>query len=348
MMKLMHTREAYGQALVKIGKRNLNIVVLEADISTSTKTCYFARKFPDRFFNVGVAEQNEAMIAAGLASCGKIPFVNTYAVFATMRACEQVRTFICYPRLNVKIVASHGGLTPGPDGVTHQGTEDTGIMSTLPNMAVIVPADAVATKKAVRAITEYDGPVYLRLTRCPVPIIYDDNFSFEIGKSFTIKEGKDVTIIALGDMVSKALEASEELKAEGVETRVIDMHTIKPIDKEAIIKAAEETKGIVTVEDHNIINGLGSAVAGVIVENRPIPMQRVGLKDTFAESGEYEELLNKYGLGTSHIIEATKKVLERKSNYYKKSIDRYKNNLYNKEIVRMSKELKPEEILEKR
>ncbi len=311
-MQLEHTREAYGQALLELGEKNPNIVVLEADISTSTKTCYFARRFPDRFFNVGVAEQNEAMIAVGLASCGKIPFVNTYAVFATMRACEQIRTFICYPRLNVKIVASHGGITAAPDGVTHQGTEDIGIMSTFPNMTVIMPADAVATKKAVRAIAQHDGPVYLRLTRCSVPVIYDDNFSFKIGKSFTIKEGNDITIIALGDMLSKALEASDKLKKEGIRARVIDMHTVKPIDKEAIIKAAEETGGIVTAENHNIINGLGSAVSAVIVENILVPMERIGLKDTFAESGEYERLLEKYGFSTKHIIEAAKRVLKRK------------------------------------
>ncbi len=312
MMKLMHTREAYGQALVELGEKNPNIVVLEADISTSTKTCYFAREFPERFFNVGVAEQNEIGIAAGLTTTGKIPFVSTYSVFASMKACEQIRTSIAYPRLNVKIAVSHGGLTPGSDGVTHQGTESLGIMRTIPNMAVVMPADAVAVKKAVKAVAEYDGPVYLQFTRDPLPVIYNDDFYFEIGKSFIIKEGKDITIIALGDMVSKALEAAEKLKLEGIEARVIDMHTIKPIDKEAIIKAAEETKGIVTVEDHNIINGLGSAVAEIIVESKLVPMERVGVKDTFAESGEYGELLNKYGLSTSHIVEAAKRVLKRK------------------------------------
>ena len=312
-MKLLHTREAFGQALVELGEKNHDIVVLEADISTSTQTCYFAQKFPDRFYNVGVAEQNEMGIAAGLAATGKIPFVSTYSVFASMRACEQARTSIAYPRLNVKITVSHGGLTPGRDGATHQGVECLGIMRTIPNMTVIMPADAVAVKKAVRAVTEYEGPVYLQFTRDPLPVIYDDTFDFEIGKSYTIKKGGDIAIIALGDMVSKALTAAEKLQSEGIAARVIDMHTIKPIDRKAIIKAAEETKGIVTVEDHNIINGLGSAVAEVIVENVPVPMERVGIRDTFAESGGYEELLTKYGLSISHIVEAVKRVFERKN-----------------------------------
>lgn len=306
-MQMIPTRDAYGEALIELGEENPNIVVLEADISKSTRTCYFAKKFPHRFFNAGVAEQNEMAVAAGLASCGKIPFVSTYAVFASMRACEQVRTFICYPHLNVKIGASHGGLTSGNDGVTHQGTEDIGIMSSFPNMTVIMPADAVATKKLVRAATEYDGPVYLRFTRDPVPVIYiEEDVSFEIGKSLTIREGSDVTLIALGDMVSKALEASRILAKEGISTRVIDMHTVKPIDKEAIIKAAHETKAIVAVEDHNIFNGLGSRVAEIVAEEVPVPFKRIGIKDCFGESGEYEKLLVKYGLSTHHIVGAAK------------------------------------------
>ena len=309
-MQMIPTRDAYGEMLVELGEKNPNIVVLEADISKSTRTCYFAKKFPHRFFNAGVAEQNEMAVAAGLASCGKIPFVSTYAVFASMRACEQVRTFICYPRLNVKIAVSHGGLTAGNDGVTHQGTEDIGIMSTFPNMTVIMPADAVATKKLVKAAAEYDGPVYLRFTRDPVPVIYkEEGISFEIGKSFTIREGSDVTIIALGDMVSKALEASDILAKEGISARVIDMHTVKPIDREAIIRAAQETKAIITVEDHSIFNGLGSRVAEVVAEEAPVPFKRIGLKDCFGESGEYEKLLVKYGLSTYHIVEAVKGLL---------------------------------------
>jgi len=308
-MEMIPTRNAYGEALFALGEKNPNVVVLEADISKSTRTCYFAKRFPDRFFNAGVAEQNEMAVAAGFAACGKIPFVSTYAVFATMRACEQVRTFICYPRLNVKIGVSHGGLTAGNDGVTHQGTEDIGIMSTLPNMTVIMPADAVATKKLVKAAAEYDGPVYLRFTRNPVPVIYKKDVHLEIGKSFTIRQGSDVTIIALGDMVSKALETSCILAEEGISAQVIDMHTVKPIDKEAIVRAAHETKAIVTVEDHNILNGLGSRVAEVVAEEITVPFKRVGIKDTFGESGEYEKLLEKYGLGTKHIVEAAKSLL---------------------------------------
>jgi len=307
------TRDAYGEILVELGEKNPNIVVLEADISKSTRTCYFAEKFPERFFNTGVAEQNEMMIAAGLATCGKIPFVSTYAVFASMRACEQVRTFICYPRLNVKIAVSHGGLTAGNDGVTHQATEDMGIMRTLPNMSIIMPADAVATKKLVRKAVEYEGPVYLRFTRDPVPVIYDNSFSFQIGKALTIREGSDVSLIAIGDMVCKALEAADILKKEGIRARVIDMHTLKPIDKEIVIKSAQDTGAIVTVEDHNILNGLGSAVAEVVGENRPVPLRRIGLKDTFAESGEYEELLVKYELSTKDIVRAAKEVIRRKN-----------------------------------
>ncbi len=309
---MIPTRDAYGEVLVELGERNPNIVVLEADISKSTRTCFFARRFPERFFNAGVSEQNEMMVAAGLATCGKISFVSTYAVFASMRACEQVRTFICYPRLNVKIAVSHAGLTPGNDGVTHQGTEDMGIMRTLPNMSVIMPADTVATKELVSEAVEHEGPVYLRFTRDPVPVIYDNSFSFQIGKALTIREGNDVSLIAIGDMVCKALEAADILRKEGIQARVIDMHTLKPIDKETVIKSAQETGAIVTVEDHTILNGLGSAVAEVAGENKPVPLKRIGLKDTFAESGKYEELLIKYKLSTKDIVEAAKEVIKKK------------------------------------
>ncbi|MEK6645777.1 MAG: transketolase family protein [Candidatus Firestonebacteria bacterium] len=316
-MQMIPTREAYGEALVEIGEKNKKIIVLEADISKSTRTIYFAKKFPERFFNVGVAEQNEMAVAAGIAATGKIPFVSTYAVFASMRACEQVRTFIAYPRLNVKIAVSHGGLTAANDGVTHQATEDIGIMRTIPNMTIIMPADAVSTKKAVIASVEYEGPVYLRFTRDSVPVLYDEDLKFEIGKSIMLRQGFDATLIALGDMVSKALEAHNILKEEGIGVRVLDMHTVKPIDKEAVIKAAVETGAIVTVEDHNIINGLGGAVAEVIVENELVPVKRIGLQDTFAESGEYEKLLTKYKMNVVDIINAVKLVIGRKK-YAKK------------------------------
>lgn len=311
-METAYTREAYGEEIVKLGEENSDIVVLEADISTSTKTCYFANKFPDRFFNVGVAEQNEAIVAAGLATTGLVPFMSTYAVFASMRACEQIRTFICYPNLNVKIAVSHGGITPCTDGVTHQGTEDIAIMRVMPNMTVIMPTDYYMTKAAVRAAARHYGPVYLRFTRDPVPIIYDENIKFEIGKSIKLKEGKDLTIISLGDMTSVSLKAVDILREEGIDASLIDMPTVKPIDRDAIINAAKKTGAIVTVEDHQITGGLGGAVAEVLIENYPVPMKRIGIKDTFAESGKFELLLEKYGLSSDHIVNACKDVLRRK------------------------------------
>jgi transketolase len=311
-MQTAYTREAYGAELVELGKNNENIVVLEADISTSTKTCYFAKAYPDRFFNVGVAEQNEAVVAAGLASTGLIPFVSTYAVFATMRACEQVRTFICHTNLNVKIVASHGGITPCTDGVTHQATEDLAIMRVMPNMSVIVPTDYNMTKAAVRAAASHIGPVYIRLTRDALPVIYPEDVKFEIGKSIKLVSGKDATVISTGDMTYTALKAVDILKKDGISASLIDMPTIKPIDARAIIDAARLTGAIVTVEDHQINGGLGSAVSEVICENCPVPLKRIGLADTFAESGEYELLLTKYGMSAAHIVEAVKETMKRR------------------------------------
>lgn len=306
------TREAYGKAVVELGKINERVVVLEADISKSTRTDLFAKAFPDRYLNVGVAEQNEMGIAAGLATCGLIPFVSTYSVFASMRACEQLRTSVAYPRLNVKIAVSHGGITPGSDGVTHQATEDIGIVRTIPNMTIIMPADAVTTRKAVFAVAEYDGPVYLRLTRNEVPVIYDETVDFQIGKAITLREGSDLAIIALGDLVWHALCAADILAKEGIQARVVDMHTVKPLDSEAVLQAAQ-TGAIVTAEDHNYMNGLGSAVAEVLVENAPVPMARIGLRDTFAESGPYEDLLKKYCMDADAIASAARSVLQRAS-----------------------------------
>ena len=311
-MKTAFTRGAYGEEIVKLGEENPDIVVLEADISSSTKTCYFADRFPDRFFNVGVAEQNEAIVAAGLATTGLIPFMSTYAVFGSMRCCEQIRTFICYPNLNVKIAVSHGGITPCTDGVTHQATEDIAIMRVMPNMTVIVPTDYNMAKASVRAAAEHYGPVYLRFTRDATPIIYDEDIDFKIGKSIKLKEGKDLTIISLGDMTYIALEAVKLLKDIGINPTLLDMPTVKPIDARAIIDAAKATGAIVTVEDHQINGGLGSAVAEVLVENCPVPMKRIGIKDTFTESGEFELLLEKYGMSSAHIVKACKEVLERK------------------------------------
>ena len=312
-METAYTREGYGQEIVELGKEDPDIVVLEADISSSTKTCYFAEAFPERFFNVGVSEQNEAMVAAGLASTGLIPFLSTYSVFASMRACEQVRTFICYTNLDVKIAVSHGGLTPCTDGVTHQATEDLGIMRTLPNMTIIAPTDYHMSRAAVRAAAYTKGPVYLRFTRDKLPVIYDAGMDFKVGRSIRLKEGGDAAIISIGDMTHIALEAVELLKKEGIEVRLIDMPTLKPIDAAAIIEAAADTGAIVTAEDHQIHNGLGSAVAEVLSENIPTPMARIALPDTFARSGEYLALLDMYGMGPSHIADAVKKTIDRKA-----------------------------------
>ena len=306
------TRDAYGQELVALGKENPNIVVLEADISKSTKTCYFASKFPERFFNVGVAEQNEAVIAAGLASCGLIPFMSTYAVFGSMRCAEQIRTFICYTNLNVKIAVSHGGLTPGSDGVTHQGTEDIGVLRSFPNLTIIMPTDFNMAKAAVKEAAAHIGPVYLRFTRDAVPIIYKEDMDFKIGKAIKLRDGKDITIVTLGDMAWYCLNAADILEKDGISVEVIDMPTVKPIDEEVVVLSARKTKAVVTVEDHQIIGGLGSAVSEVLSENYPVLVKRIGLRNTFARSGEYEMLLKKYGLDTDNIVSACREILKKK------------------------------------
>jgi transketolase len=298
------TRDGYGEALVELGRADERIVVLEADISLSTRSCHFARAFPDRFFQLGVAEANMFGVAAGLATVGKIPFASTYAVFASMRACEQVRTSIAYPRLNVKIGASHGGLTSGNDGVTHQGTEDLGILSTIPGMTVIMPADYHAAKRLVAAAAAMRGPVYLRFTRDPVPIVYDASEPFTIGKGKLLARGDDVTLVAIGDMVAVALEARRRLLEGGLEADVIDMHTLKPFDGDVLLESASRTRRVVTLEDHQIHGGLGSTVAEVLSEILPTPLCRLGLRDTFAESGEYRSLLHKYHLDAEAVVAA--------------------------------------------
>jgi len=319
MIKGIPTRVAYGEALVEMGKKYKDIVVFEADISTSTKTCEFAKAFPDRFFNMGVAEQNMMGAAAGISTTGLVPFVSTYAVFASMRACEQIRTSIAYPNLNVKIAVSHGGLTPGTDGVTHQATEDLSIMRSIPNMTVAMPADAVATKVLVEKAYQLKGPVYLRFTRCPLPIIYPkDKTDFTFGKAVTLKEGNQITLIAIGDMVYQALQAAKELEKKGISTRVVDMHTIKPLDEECLRQVARETKAVVTIEDNTILGGLGSAVCEYYAEHFQIPVKRIGLKDTFAESGEYLELLKKYGLSSEDIVIAAEKLAISHNLYHKR------------------------------
>lgn len=306
------TREAYGDALRDVGAELKDIVVLDADLSKSTKTAVFAKAHPDRFFNVGIAEQNLMGTAAGLAAAGKIPFVSTFAMFAAGRAFEQVRNSICYPKLNVKIAATHAGLTVGEDGASHQAIEDISLMRTIPNMTVIVPADATEARKAVEFAAKYKGPVYLRLGRSSTPDIFGDSYEFEHGKAVQLADGKDLTIIATGIMVAPARKAAEELIELGISARVLNIHTIKPIDREAIAKAAQETGAIVTCEEHSIIGGLGSAVAEVIVETTPVPLERVGVMDTFGESGKPDALLVKYHLTSADIVQAAKRVINRK------------------------------------
>ncbi|QZY55779.1 transketolase family protein [Crassaminicella profunda] len=312
MSQKIATREAYGKALAALGKVNENVVVLDADLSKSTKTAMFQKEFPNRFFNMGIAEQNLMGTAAGFSTCGKIPFASTFAMFATGRAFEIIRNSVCYSKLNVKVCATHAGITVGEDGASHQALEDLAVMRAIPNMVVLNPADAVSAEKAVFAMAEYDGPAYARFGRAAVPVIYDEDMTFEIGKGIEVKEGKDATIIATGILVAEALEARELLSNEGIEARVIDMHTIKPIDIEIIVKAANETGAIVTAEEHNVIGGLGSAVAEVLVENKPVPMKRIGTQDTFGESGKPKELMEKYELTAKDIVKAVKSVIKMK------------------------------------
>ena len=296
------TRQSYGEKLVEIGKKNKNIVVLDADLSTATKTELFAKKFPDRFFDIGIAEQDLIGTAVGLSTFGKIPYASTFAMFACGRAYDQVRNSICYPKSNVKICATHAGITVGEDGATHQMLEDIGMMRALPNMTVIVPSDDTQTRWVVEEISKIEGPFYVRLCRLATPVIYDKDAKFEIGKAVQIGEGTDASIIATGVTVSEAIKAQEELKEKGINVRVIDMHTIKPIDKEIIIKCAKETKKIITVEDHSIIGGLGSAVCEVLSEEYPYKVERMGIKDTFGTSGKAEELLKHFEINSDAIV----------------------------------------------
>ena len=313
MSKKIATREAYGKALAALANTNENVVVLDADLSKSTKTADFKAVAPEKFFNMGIAEGNMMGVAAGLSTCGKIPFVSTFAMFAAGRAFEQIRNSICYPKLNVKVCATHAGLTVGEDGASHQAIEDISLMRSVPNMVVINPADDIETEAAIKAVAEMEGPCYVRLGRMAVSRVNDEaNYNFVIGKGITLAEGNDVAIIATGIMVEAALEAKEELAKEGINTRVINIHTIKPIDEELIIKAAKETGVIVTAEEHSVIGGLGSAVAEVVSENCPVPVLRVGVKDTFGESGKPNELLEKYGLTSNDIVNKVKEVIKLK------------------------------------
>ncbi|MGN2368753.1 transketolase family protein [Clostridium cagae] len=304
------TREAYGKALVKLSNMNKDVVVLDADLSKSTKTADFKAAVPERFINMGIAEANMMGVASGLSTCGKVPFVSTFAMFAAGRAFEQIRNSICYPKLNVKVCATHAGLTVGEDGASHQSVEDISLMRSIPNMTVINPADAIETEAVILAVAEYNGPCYVRLGRLAVENVNDNaNYKFEIGKGVTLANGNDVTIVATGIMVKLALEAKEELAKDGIDARVINIHTIKPIDSDLLIKAAKETGAIVTAEEHSIIGGLGSAVSEVLCEEMPVPVLKVGIEDTFGESGKPEQLLKAYGLTTEKIVEKAKKAI---------------------------------------
>ena len=296
------TRQSYGEALLELGKENDNIVVLDADLSGATKTELFAKQFPERFFDMGIAEANEMATAAGFATCDKIPYVSTFAVFAAGRCYDQIRSSICYPKLNVKICATHAGITVGEDGATHQMIEDISLMRTLPNMTVISVSDDIQTKWAVKEIAKIEGPVYLRLARFATPFIYDENQEFEIGKGIQIGEGTDATVFATGVTVTEALKAQEILKEKGINIRVVDIHTIKPIDKEIIVKSAKETKKLLSIEDHNIIGGLGSAISEVLTTEYPANLIRLGINDAFGKSGKAEQLMEHFGITFKNII----------------------------------------------
>ena len=301
------TRQSYGEALAELGKENKDVVVLDADLAGATKTNIFAKEFPERFFDMGIAEQDMVATAAGFSTCGKIPFASTFAVFATGRSYDQIRNSICYPNLNVKICGTHCGITVGEDGATHQMLEDINLMRGLPNMTVISPADDVEAKWAVREAAKIEGPVYIRFGRAATPIIHEEGTKFELGKAIQFGEGTDATVFATGIMVAEALKAKEELEKEGINIRVVDFHTIKPIDSEIIIKSAKETKKLISIEEHSIIGGLGSAVAEVLVEKCPAKLVRMGMKDVFGKSGNASELLKYFGLTSKDIIEEIKK-----------------------------------------
>jgi transketolase len=302
-------RDAYGEALLELGSTNPDVVVVGADTTGSLKSGVFASKFPERFFNVGIAEQNLVSIAAGLALAGKIAYAGTYAIFVPGKAVDQIRNNICYPNLNVKIVCSHGGISVGPDGASHQQVEDIAIMRSIPKMKVIVPADAVSTKASVKAIATIPGPFYVRLTRSSTPVVYDSGFEYKLGAANVLRDGGDVAIFACGIMVPEALNAAESLKAKGTSAAVVDLHTIKPIDSGTIEKFAQKCGRVVTVEEHNVMGGMGSAVAEVLAESYPTPIRRVGVMDTFGESGESGELLKKYGLTSANIEQAASGLL---------------------------------------
>lgn len=312
MSGMVATRDAYGEVLAELGSENGQIVALDADLSGSTKTAVFAKKFPERFFNMGIAEANMVGTAAGLAAVGKIPFVSTFAIFAAGRAWEQVRQSVAYPKANVKVVATHGGITVGEDGGSHQSVEDIAIMRAIPNMTVIVPADGVETKAAIRAAAAYNGPVYVRLGRNKVPTVFSDDYQFTIGKGSEVVAGTDLTLVTTGLMTAQAVKAAEILSAEGVSARVVHIGTIKPLDTEILVKAAKETGLIITAEEHSIVGGLGGAVAECLSENHPVQVHRVGIKDRFGTSGKAEELIKYFELTPEDLVAAARSALARK------------------------------------
>lgn len=306
-VKKIATRDSYGNALAELGKEHENLVVLDADLAAATKTGVFKKAYPERFIDCGIAEANMTGVAAGLSTCGKVPFISSFAMFVAGRAFEQVRNSIGYPHLNVKIGATHAGITVGEDGATHQCNEDIALMRTIPGMVIINPADDVEARAAVKAAYEYEGPVYLRFGRLALPIIHNESsYKFEIGKGEILRDGKDVTIVATGAMVSNSLEAADKLAADGIEAKVINIHTIKPLDEELVVAAAKETGKVVTVEEHSVIGGLGSAVCDTLAQKAPTQVMKIGMKDTFGESGPAVELLKKYKLDAESIYEKIK------------------------------------------
>lgn len=306
-------RDVFGRALVEIARENADIVALDADLASSTRFSYFAEAFPGRFFQMGIAEQNLMGVAAGMALMGKVPFVGTFGVFASRRACDQVALSVAHCRANVKIVGAYPGIVSGNNGATHQAMEDVAIMRAIPHMVVVDPADDVEMVQAVRAVAAYQGPVYLRVTRDAWPRVSPEGYRFELGKAALVRAGGDVTLVGSGMMASQCLEAAELLAGEGIDARVLNVATLKPIDVEAIARAAEETGALVTAENHNIYGGLGSAVAEVLAEHAPAPMARIGIRDCYGECGTNQELLVKYGLSPQHIAEAARQVLRRKA-----------------------------------
>ncbi|WP_314825858.1 transketolase family protein [Selenomonas noxia] len=310
-VKKIATRDSYGNGLVELGKIHENIVVLDADLAGATKSGMFKKAFPERHFNCGIAESNMVGVGAGLSTMGLVPFVSTFAMFVAGRAYEQVRNTIGYPHLNVKICATHGGISVGEDGASHQCCEDFALMRTIPGMSVMCPSDDVEARKMLRAAYEMEGPVYIRFGRAATPVYHDESFAFAVGKGEVLRNGKDVAIIATGILVPEAIDAGERLAAEGIHARVINMATIKPLDKDIVIQAAEDCGKIVTVEEHNIIGGLGEAVCAVLAENCPVPVHRIGVNDEFGHSGPAAELLKQFGLTSEHIVAHTKKLISK-------------------------------------